>query len=120
MVGLDDIGVDEVGDQFGFADEILDELFLVGVVLADDLHGHALDKVARAMLLGFVHDAHAPFEDLADDLVSEIALDSEQRCHRGHVGELPGQVKPLLVFGPEQNRIVKKAIFSLRGLPQRF
>jgi len=31
VIGLDDVGVDEVGDQFGFADEIFDELLLVSV-----------------------------------------------------------------------------------------
>ena len=35
MIGLDNVGVDQVGDQLGFADEVLDELLLVGVVLAD-------------------------------------------------------------------------------------
>jgi hypothetical protein len=83
MIGLDDVGMDQVGHQLGFADEILDELLLVGVILADDLHGDALDKVARAMLLGLVHDAHAALENLADDLVAEITLNGKQRCHDG-------------------------------------
>ena len=78
MVGLDDVGVDQVGHQLGFADEVLDELLLVGVVLADDLDGDALDEVAGAVLLGFVDDAHAAFEDLAHDLVAELVLDGEE------------------------------------------
>ena len=93
MVGLDDVGVDQVGHQLGLADEILDELLLAGVVLADDLHGHALDKIARAVLLGLVDHAHAAFENLADNLVAELALNGEQRCHADDVPTFPRQVK---------------------------
>jgi hypothetical protein len=32
VIGLNDVGVDEVGDQFGLADEVLDEHLLAGVV----------------------------------------------------------------------------------------
>ena len=81
VVGLDDVGVDQVRHQLGFADEILDELFLVGVILADDLHGHALDEIARAVLFGLIDDAHAAFENLADDFVAELALNGKQTCH---------------------------------------
>ena len=77
MVGLDDVGVDEVGHELGLADEILDELLLAGVILPDDFHRHALDKVARAVLLGFVHHAHSPLENLADYLVAELALNGK-------------------------------------------
>ncbi len=83
MVGLDDVGMDQVRDEFGFADEIVDELFLVGVILADDLDGDALDEVARAVLLGLIDDAHAAFKNLADDLVAEIAFDGEQSHSHG-------------------------------------
>ena len=59
---------------------------LVGVVLADDLDGDAFDEVARAVLLGFVDDAHAAFEDLADDLVAKLVLNGEE-SHARDVGE---------------------------------
>ncbi len=78
VIGLDDVGMDQIGHQLGFADEVLDELLLVGVVLADDLDGDAFDEFARAVLLGFIHDPHAAFEDLAHDLVAELVLDSEE------------------------------------------
>ena len=81
MIGLDDVGVDQVGHQLGLADEILDELLLVGVILADDFHGHAFDEVARAVLLGLVNDAHAALENLADDFVAELVLYGKQPCH---------------------------------------
>jgi len=60
MIGLYDVRVDEVGDQFGFPDEVIDELFLVGVVLPNDFNGDALYEFARAMLLRFVHDPMPP------------------------------------------------------------
>ncbi len=83
MVGLDDVGVDEVGDELGLADEIINELLLARVVLADDLDGDAFYEVARAVLFRLVHDAHAALENLADDLVAELALDGEQRHWEG-------------------------------------
>ncbi len=83
MIGLDDVGVDEVRDELGFADEIIDELLLVGVVLADDLDGDALDKVAGAELFGFINDAHAALKNLADNFITEAAVDGEQsHCQR--------------------------------------
>jgi len=81
MISLNDVGVDQVGDELGFADEVLDELFLVGVVLADDFDGDTLDEIAGAVLLGLIDDAHAAFENFADDVVPKLVLDGEQR-HR--------------------------------------
>ena len=34
MIGLDDVGVDQVGDELGLADEIFDEHLLARVILA--------------------------------------------------------------------------------------
>ena len=78
MVGLDDVGVDEVGHQLGLADEVLDELLLAGVALANDLDGDTLDEVARAMLLRLVDDPHAALKNLADDLVTQLAVNGEE------------------------------------------
>ena len=52
MIGLDDVRVDQVGDELGLADEVLDEHLLAGEIRADDFDGHALDEFARAVLLG--------------------------------------------------------------------
>ena len=78
MIRLDDVGVDQVRHQLGFADEIIDELLLVGVILAHDLDRDALDEFARAVLLGFIDNAHAAFENLADDVVAKFVLDCEE------------------------------------------
>ena len=82
MVGLDDVRMDQVGDEFGLADEVLNEHLLAREIGPYDLDGDTLDKLARAMLLGFVHDAHAALKYLADDLVAEFVLDGKQRHER--------------------------------------
>ena len=53
--------------------------FWLGVILADDFDGDALDEIARAVLLGFIDDPHAAFENFSDDLVPEFVLNCEQR-----------------------------------------
>ena len=93
MVGLDDVGVDQVRHQLGLADEILDEHLLAGVIVPDDLHGDAFDEIARAVLLGFINDAHAALKNFADDFVAELVLDAEQR-HSAHGRKSPCEVKP--------------------------
>jgi hypothetical protein len=77
MVGLDDVGVDQIRDELGFTDEIIDEHFLVRIALTDDLDGDPLDEIAGAVLFGLVNDTHAALEYLADDFVAEVALDRE-------------------------------------------
>ena len=81
VIGLDDVGVDQVGDQFRFADEILDEGLLVGVALANDFDRHALDEVSRAVLFRFINNAHAALKNFANDLVAELRLNREQAAH---------------------------------------
>ena len=94
MIRLDDVGVDQVRDQFGFADEVVDELLLVGVILADDFDGDALDEFARAMLLGFIDNAHAAFKNFSHDVVAKFVLNSEESHEpiviiRGFMSSLP-------------------------------
>src|SRR5688500_3326312 len=61
MISLNDVRVNQVRDQPGFADEIINKLLLVGVGLANDFDGHALYETARAVLFRFVNDTHAAF-----------------------------------------------------------
>jgi hypothetical protein len=82
MIGLDDVRVDQIGDELGLADEILDEHLLARVMGADDLDGDALGKIARAVLLGFIDNPHAALKDFADDFVVKLALDGEKRHWR--------------------------------------
>jgi hypothetical protein len=71
--------VNEVSDEFGFADEIFDELFLARVILPDDFDGDPFYKFARAVLFRFVDDSHAAFENFADNVVTKFILDYEER-----------------------------------------
>jgi hypothetical protein len=80
MVGLDDVGMDQIGDELGLADEILDEHLLARVMGADDLDGDALGEIARAVLLGFIDNSHAALKDFADDFIAKLALNGEE-CH---------------------------------------
>jgi hypothetical protein len=76
MVGLHDVRVNQVGDELGLADEVLDEHLLAREIRADDLDGHAL-----------------ALKNLADDFVSKIALYCEQR-HAPMVIKLPAKSSP--------------------------
>ena len=111
VVGLDDVRVNEVGHELGFADKILDELLLVGVALADDFDRHALDEVARPVLFGFVNDPHPALEDLPDDLVAELRVNGEERSHRRRMfGIRGGKSSPASVpgrfpMGPDPQKI---------------
>ena len=112
MIGLDDVRVDQVGDELGLADEILDEHLLAGEVRADDLDGHALDEIARAVLLGLINDAHAALKNLAGDFVAKFVLDGEQR-HAGMVENYPVKSSPAV-------RHLEKMLIFLSFLLARF
>ena len=60
-----------------------------------------LTKFARAVLLGLENDAHAAFKNLADDLVSKVALDGK-KCHAGMFGNCAVKSSLLLwLEGPQ-------------------
>ncbi len=103
LVGLDDVRVNQVGDELGLADKILEEHFLAGEIGADDFDGDAFDKSARAVLLGFIHDAHAALKNFADDFIAEFVLDGEKR-HARMVGNCPA-MSSLAAAWQRKNRI---------------
>ena len=86
MIGLDDVGVNEVGDELGLADKILNEHLLARKVGPDDLDGDPLYKLASPLLLSLIYNPHAAFKYLADNLVAKTALDGEQ-CHNRMFGK---------------------------------
>jgi hypothetical protein len=81
--------MNEVGDEFRFADKILDEDLLIREILANDLDRYPLREAARATLLAFIDNAHASFAEFANDLVMEIALDREQSGHAREIVREP-------------------------------
>src|SRR5262249_24956828 len=91
MIGLDDVGMNEIGDQFCFADEVINKGVLVGVILADHLDGNTLHEVAGAVLFGFIDHAHAAFEYLAYDLVPKFIFDREESHVAGDVERMPNE-----------------------------
>jgi hypothetical protein len=78
MIGLDDVGVDQVGDELSFTDEVFDKLLLVCVILADDFDGETLDELASAVLLGFIDNSHPALKNFSDDVVSKLILNGEE------------------------------------------
>src|SRR2546426_685780 len=93
MVGLNNVGVDQVGNEFGFPDKIIDELLLVCVILPNYFDGDAFDEAARAQLLGFVHHTHSAFKNFANDLVMKFVLDGKQG-HEAMLIEPTGMSSP--------------------------
>jgi hypothetical protein len=93
MIGLDNVRMDEIRDELGFANEILDEAFLIRVAPANYLDGDPFDKIARAVLFGFIDNPHAAIEYLAHNFIAKLALYGEERWHKEHVENLGLQVK---------------------------
>lgn len=77
MVGLDDVGVDEIGDKFGLADEVLLKKGLAGIFLADDFQGDPFLERVGAFLKGLVDTPHAALRNWAKEAV------------RNGIGKLP-------------------------------
>ena len=74
MVGLDDIRVDQIGDEARLADEVLLELWYARIFFANDLNSYELMEVARTELERLVDDAHAALGDLPEQLVAELVV----------------------------------------------
>ena len=83
VVGLDDVGVDQIGDEAGFTDEILLKLFEGGVFFANEFHRDDFSEIARAELDRFVNDAHPALCDFTSHLVMEFVEDVLDGGH-GH------------------------------------
>ena len=69
VVNLDNIGVDEIGDKFGFTNEILLKEGLAGILLPDDFEGDPFLESIRAFLKGLVNTAHTALRDRAKEAV---------------------------------------------------
>jgi hypothetical protein len=92
MISLNDVRVNQVCNQLGLPDKVVDELFLIGVVLPYDLDSDPLDEIAGALLLRLINNSHAAFKDLANDLIPELVLDCEE-SHERSVRRRESEVK---------------------------
>jgi hypothetical protein len=72
MVGLDDVGVNQVSHQTGFTDKIVLKFGDGGVFLADQFNSHSFTELAGASLTGLEYNAHTTVGDFADHLVVEF------------------------------------------------
>ena len=81
MVGLDDVGVDEIGHQPGLADEILLELRDAGIFLPNQLDGDSLAEIAGALLHRLVNQTHSAFGQLVRQLVFQLVEDVLEGRH---------------------------------------
>jgi len=79
VISLDDVGVDQIGDEFGLTDEVVDELLLIGVILSNDFDGDPFDEFASAVLFGLVDDPHSAFKNFSDNIVPKFVLNGEKR-----------------------------------------
>ena len=75
MVHLDNVRVDQIGDQASLPDEVLLEFLDRGVLLTDQLDGYCLAESAGPELDGLINHAHAAFGDLPDHLILELIED---------------------------------------------
>src|SRR5678816_2691117 len=91
MIGLNDVGVNEIGDKLCFPNEVIDELPLVGVILPDDLDGDAFEEIVGAELLSLIDNTHSALKDLAYDLVAKFILYGKKR-HDADSDKTRGQV----------------------------
>jgi hypothetical protein len=75
MVGLDDVGMDEVGHEAGLANEVVLKLLNGGILFANQLYGYDLAKVSGAELHGLIDQAHPSLRDFAGHLIVELVED---------------------------------------------
>ena len=80
MVGLDDVGMDQIRDQSGLSDEIFLEFRDRRILLADELHRDVLAKIPSAPLNALVNQSHSPLGDLAGKLVVQLVEDVFEGC----------------------------------------
>ena len=81
VVGLDDVRVDQICHQPGFADKVVLELNDGRIFFADQFDGHGLAELSGAALDGFKNQSHAAIGDLTNHLVVSLVEDVFDRLH---------------------------------------
>ena len=72
MIGLHDVGVDEVGHQSCFTDEILLEFGNGGIFLANEFNRHGLVEITGSLLHRLINKAHPAIGNFAHHLVGDF------------------------------------------------
>ena len=81
VVGLNDVGVDQIRDQSSLADEVLLELRDGRVFLTDQFDRDDLAEVSSTALHRFIDQSHAPFSDLSSQLIVQLIEDVLEGSH---------------------------------------
>ena len=93
MIGLNQIGVDQVREQLCFRDEIVYELVLPCEARSDDLDGDVFYEIPGSVLLRLIHGTNRSLINQFQDLISIVALDREKAHCAGVFREDAGAVK---------------------------
>jgi hypothetical protein len=72
MVGLDNVGMDQVGDEASFADEVFLEFLDRGILFTNQLNRYHFTKIAGTELMRFINDSHAAIRNLARHLIMKL------------------------------------------------
>jgi hypothetical protein len=81
MIGLDNVGVDQVGHEPGLANEVLLKLLDARILLTYQLDGNKFMEIARTVLVSLVDNSHAAFGNLPEQLVVELVENKLQGSH---------------------------------------
>ena len=85
VVGLDNVGMDQVGNESRLADKIVLKFFDGRIFFPNNFYRDNLPEITRSELHGFIDEAHAAFRDLAGHLVVELVENVLKCGHR--IGE---------------------------------
>ena len=81
VISLDNVGMDQVGNESCLTDEVALELCDCRIFLPNNFYRDDLPEIAGSKLHGLVDDAHAALRDLAGHLVVEFVEDVLKFCH---------------------------------------
>ena len=81
VIGLDNVGMDQVGNESCLTNEVALELCDRRIFLPDNFYRDDLPEIAGSKLHGLVDEAHAALRDLAGHLVVEFVEDVLKFSH---------------------------------------
>lgn len=81
VIGLDNVGMDQVGNESCLTNEVALELCDRRIFFPDNFYRDDLPEIAGSKLHGLVDEAHAALRDLAGHLVVEFVEDVLKFSH---------------------------------------
>src|SRR4051812_29380157 len=83
VIGLDDVGMDEIGDEARLTDEVLLELRDARIFFSNQLDGDHLAEVACSFLNCFEDQPHPALREFVGQLILEL-VENMLQSRRGH------------------------------------